>query len=121
MTPDGFRFSPLGLVVAEHIDKIAFFEPGLSVIDKEIQPDALRFALRITGSLQKPLEEILRGYRIGCFRIAREYHLIRPDDSTPIFEATTLTSEAEASGPGTDPKRPDRGQTPNLLQNSNGE
>ena len=89
MTPDGFRFSPLGLVVAEHVDKIGFFEPALAVIDKEVQPDAIRFTLRIIGALHKPLEEILRGYRIGCFRIAREYHLIRPDDPAPIFKETT--------------------------------
>lgn len=94
MTPDGFRFSPLGLVVAEHVDKIAFFEPAVTVVDKDVQPDAIRFTLRIIDPLQKPLEEILRGYRIGCFRIAREYRLIRPDDSAPLFDATTLTPKA---------------------------
>lgn len=33
----------------------------------------------------KSVEEIVRGYKIGCFKIAREYKLITPTDSRPIF------------------------------------
>lgn len=106
MAPDGFRFSPLGLVVAEHVDKIAFFEPAVTVVDKEVQPDAIRFTLRIIEPLQKPLEEILRGYRIGCFRIAREYRLIRSDDSTPIFDATTVAHQTNQTKQVSPPPSP---------------
>lgn len=87
-TEEGFRFSPLGLVVAEHVDKIAFFEPSVSVLEKEVRPDRIRFTLLRRGDAQKPLDEIIRGYRIGCFRIAREYHLIAPGDEAIFLEGT---------------------------------
>ena len=81
-TAEGFRFSPLGLVVAEHVDKIAFFEPSISVLEKEVHPDRIHFTLLRHGDFPKPLDEIIRGYRIGCFRIAREYNLITPGDQS---------------------------------------
>lgn len=87
-TAEGFRFSPLGLVVAEHVDKIAFFEPSVSVLEKEVRPDRIRFTLLRRSDAQKPLDEIIRGYRIGCFRIAREYHLIAPGDEAIFLEGT---------------------------------
>lgn len=81
----GIALSPLGLVVSEHADKIGFFEPAVEVLDKEVLPDRIRIVLRVADGLTKPLEEIVRGYRIGCFKIAREYGLITPTDPSPIF------------------------------------
>ena len=81
----GIALSPLGLVVSEHVDKIGFFEPGVEVLDKEVLPDRIRFALRIGDDAGKSVEEIVRGYKIGCFKIAREYKLITPADPQPIF------------------------------------
>lgn len=77
--------TPLGLVISEHIDKISFFEPAITVCDKTVLPDRLVFTLRLDDTVQKTLDEIVRGFRIGCFRIAREYKLISPADPTPIF------------------------------------
>ena len=92
--------TPLGLVVSEHIDKIGFFEPSVRVRDKEIAPDRVTFTLLCADTLAKPLEEIVRGFRIGCFRIAREYGLVSPEDPTPIFSegfaVKELTPEARA-------------------------
>lgn len=84
-TAAGIALSPLGLVVSEHVDKIGFFEPGVEVLDKEVLPDRIRIVLRVAENMAKPLEEIVRGYRIGCFRIAREYGLVTPDDPSPVF------------------------------------
>ena len=81
----GIALSPLGLVVSEHVDKIGFFEPGVEVRDKEILPDRIRFTLRMGNDGGKSVEEIVRGYKIGCFKIAREYKLITPADPRPIF------------------------------------
>ena len=81
----GIALSPLGLVVSEHVDKIGFFEPGVEVLDKEILPDRVRFTLRMGNDGGKSVEEIVRGYKIGCFKIAREYKLITPADPRPIF------------------------------------
>ncbi len=81
------RLSPIGLVVAEHADKIALMEPGVEVVEKEVFPDKIRFVLRLSDAVVKQVEEIVRGYKIGCFRIAREYRLVSPDDSRPIFTA----------------------------------
>ena len=77
--------TPLGLVVSEHVDKLGFFEPSVTVCDKTVLPDRLIFTLRLDDTVQKTLDEIVRGFRIGCFRIAREYKLISPADPTPIF------------------------------------
>ena len=83
---------PLALVVGEHVDKLPLFEPGLRVLDKEVTPDEVRFVLetnradrnvRFPGG--KSLEEIVRGYKIGCFKIAREYRLISKEDAMPLF------------------------------------
>lgn len=84
-TEAGIVLSPLGLVVSEHVDKIGFFEPGIEVLGKEILPDCVRFTVRLPEKRSKPLEEIVRGYRIGCFKIAREYRLVTPADPRPIF------------------------------------
>ena len=84
-TEAGIALSPLGLVVSEHVDKIGFFEPGVEVLGKEILPDRVRFTLRLGDACGKSLEEIVRGYRIGCFKIAREYRLVTPADPRPIF------------------------------------
>lgn len=81
----GIALSPLGLVASEHVDKIGFFEPGVEVRDKEILPDRIRFTLRMGNDGGKSVEEIVRGYKIGCFKIAREYKLITPADPRPIF------------------------------------
>lgn len=77
--------TPLGLVVGEHIDKLGFFEPALTVCDKTIESSRLTFTVRCADTLSKPLEEIVRGFRIGCFRIAREYGLVSPEDESPLF------------------------------------
>ena len=77
--------TPLGLVISEHIDKISFFEPAIAVCDKTITPDAVTFVLRCDEALAKSLEEVVRGFRIGCFHIAREYKLVSTDDPAPIF------------------------------------
>jgi len=79
------RLTPLGLVVSEHADKIGFFEPAVEIIDKEISAHAVRITLRVAGTLEKPVGEIVRGFKVGCFKIAREYGLISPKDKTPIF------------------------------------
>ena len=84
-TEAGIALSPLGLVVSEHVDKIGFFEPGVEVLGKEMLPDRVRFTVRLAEERSKPLEEIVRGYRIGCFKIAREYRLVTPADPRPIF------------------------------------
>jgi len=84
-TAAGIALSPLGLVVSEHADKIGFFEPAVEILDKEVLPDRIRIVVRVADGPTKPLEEIVRGYRIGCFKIAREYGLVTPTDSSPIF------------------------------------
>lgn len=79
------RPTPLGLIVSEHVDKIGFFEPTVAVVEKELLPDRIRFVLRHDEQMHQRLDEIVRGYRIGCFRIAREYNIVSPADSNPIF------------------------------------
>ncbi len=86
------RLSPIGLVVSEHVDKIALMEPGVEVVEKEVFPSRIRFVLRLSPTVAKPVEEIARGYRIGCFRIAREYRLVTPGDPRPIFTASDNAS-----------------------------
>ena len=77
--------TPIGLVVSEHVDKLAFLEPGVAVIAKTVRERELEFVLDLGSATSKPLEEIVRGFRIGCFRIAREYHLVSPGEP-PLFE-----------------------------------
>ena len=84
LSPSG-ELTPIGLVIAEHVDKIAFFEPSVTVLEKEVLPSALRFTLRLAASASKPLDEIVAGFKIGCFKIAREYGLVTPGDATPLF------------------------------------
>lgn len=84
-TVAGIALSPLGLVVSEHVDKIGFFEPSVEVVAKEILPNSVRFTLRLADGCGKSIEDIVRGYKIGCFKIAREYKLITPADPGPIF------------------------------------
>lgn len=94
--------TPLGLVVGEHVDKLGFFEPALTVLDKTLAPDRVTFTLCCADTLAKPLDEIVRGFRIGCFRIAREYRLVSPADPTPVFadgfDLQELPSQARSSG-----------------------
>jgi len=47
--------------------------------------DGVRFVLRCRDGMRKSVEEIVRGFRIGCFKVAREYGLVRPQDKMPIF------------------------------------
>lgn len=77
--------TPLGLVVGEHVDKIGYFERAVEVVEKEILPDRLRFTLRLSDEATKPVSEIVRGFKVGCFRIAREYGLVSKEDDLPIF------------------------------------
>jgi len=83
---EGGVLTALGLVVSEHVDKLALFEPAVRVLKKNVTEDAVSFTLDIAENCPKSLDEIVRGYRIGCFRIAREYRLVSPDDPMPIFE-----------------------------------
>lgn len=87
---EGGALTPLGMVVSEHIDKLALFEPKVRVVEKCVTEDAVSFTLDIAEGGPKSLDEIVRGYRIGCFRIAREYGLIAPDDPTPIFSQSEI-------------------------------
>ncbi len=77
--------SPLGLIVSEHVDKLAFLEPGVRVVGKEVTATELRFTLAPGASVTKLLDEIIRGYKIGCFRIAWEYQLLSSAHSEHIF------------------------------------
>lgn len=79
------RPTALGMVVGEHVDKIGFFEPGVEILWKEVEADGIRFALKRKGAAGTSLDEIVRGFKIGCFKIAREYGLIRAGDDMPIF------------------------------------
>lgn len=85
--------SPLGLVVSEHVDKIAYFEPTIEILDKEVDVNGIRFTMRLSDECPKSVDEIVRGFKIGCFKIAREYKLISPDDPTPIFAPDFSVSE----------------------------
>lgn len=76
--------TPVGLVVSEHVDKLAFLEPGVTVVAKTVRERELEFVLD-RGPVAKPLAEIVRGFRIGCFKIAREYRLVAPGEP-PLFE-----------------------------------
>ncbi len=77
--------TPLGLVVCEHIDKIPLFEPGVVVRGKEVRGTAVRFALTLPPGFAKPFALLVKGYKIGCFKIAREYRLLRKEENLPIF------------------------------------
>lgn len=78
------RLTPLGLVVAEHVDKLAFMEPGVTVVSKAVRDRELEFTLELAPNCQKAVTEIVRGFKMGCFKIAREYRLIAPGEP-PIF------------------------------------
>ena len=78
--------TPIGLVISEHVDKLAVLEPGVTVIDKAVRERELEFVLDRGHAPVKPLAEIVRGFKIGCFRIAREYHLVSPGEP-PLFDA----------------------------------
>lgn len=97
-TEAGIALTPLGLVVSEHVDKIGFLEPAVEVVGKEILPDRVRFTLRLGDACGKSVEEIVRGYRIGCFKIAREYRLITPADPSPIFGEGLVCREITGGG-----------------------
>ncbi len=77
--------SSLGLIVSEHVDKLAFLEPGVRVLGKEVRATELRFTLAVGASVTKSPDEIIRGYKIGCFRIAREYQLLSSTHREHIF------------------------------------
>lgn len=79
------RLTALGLVISEHVDKIAFFEPSVTVLSKEVGGDSVRFVLRRANAAGKSMDDIVRGFKIGCFKIAREYGLVDVQDAKPIF------------------------------------
>ena len=76
--------TPIGLVVSEHVDKLAYLEPGVTVLAKTVREQELEFVLD-RGPVAKPLAEIIRGFRIGCFKIAREYRIVSPGEP-PLFK-----------------------------------
>jgi len=55
-----------------------------------VTDDAVTLTLDMDEGCAKSLNEIVRGYRIGCFRIAREYGLVAPDDPTRIFSESEI-------------------------------
>lgn len=79
------RLTALGLVVSEHVDKVAFFEPSVTVLSKEVGGHSVRFVLRRAKAAGKSIDDIVRGFKIGCFKIAREYGLVDARNAKPIF------------------------------------
>ena len=78
----------LALVIGEHVDKLSFYEPNLTVVEKEVTLESVRFLFMVDGKLTKTIEEIIRGYKIGVFKIAREYGLVSKSDREPIFASS---------------------------------
>jgi len=71
--PGEMVLSPLGEAIACHVDRLPEFSPELEVLAKRVMPDHLHLVLRVRRRLAKPLGEHLRGFKIGCTKIARAF------------------------------------------------
>jgi len=53
---EGGVLTALGLVVSEHVDKLALFEPAVRVLEKNVTEDAVSFTLDIAENCPKSLD-----------------------------------------------------------------
>jgi len=70
--PGDIELSPLGGAVEAHVRRIPEFSPEIEVLAARVMPDHLHVVLRVRRRLSKPLGEQLRGFKIGCTKLARE-------------------------------------------------
>ena len=75
----------LALIVGERVDTIAYRESGVRVIEKHVLREGVRFTLEVESTVTKPIDEIIRAYRIGVFNTLREYNLVSRDGCQPVF------------------------------------
>ena len=61
----------LGQRVEAHVYRIPEFSPEIEVLGVQCMPEHLHMVLRVRSKMEKPLGEHLRGFKIGCTKIAR--------------------------------------------------
>ena len=61
----------LGRRVEAHACRIPEFSPEIEVLGVQCMPEHLHMVLRVRCKMEKPLGEHLRGFKIGCTKIAR--------------------------------------------------
>lgn len=65
-----FTPTELGRRVEAHVWRIPEFTPEIEVLGVQCMPDHLHMVLRVSRRMAKPLGEHLRGFKIGCTKIA---------------------------------------------------
>ena len=81
-TPDGIptaahcELSPLGRRVLECWFAIEKFHPKCKVLAEQVMPEHFHGIIRVMERLEKPLGQVINGFKVGCNRAARE---LRPD------------------------------------------
>lgn len=85
--PGEIELTRLGKAVEAHVRRIAEFSPEIEVIAARVMPDHLHVVLRVRRQLKKPLGEHLRGFKIGCTKLARELGAIADVPSSSGIDA----------------------------------
>lgn len=70
------ELSPLGRRVLECWFAIERFNPECKVLVEQVMPEHFHGIIRVVERLDKPLGQVVNGFKIGCNRAARE---LRPD------------------------------------------
>jgi len=70
--PGEIELSPLGKAVESHVRRINEFSPEIEVMAVRVMPDHVHVVLKVRRRLKKPLGEHLRGFKIGCTKLARQ-------------------------------------------------
>ena len=69
--PVEMRPSELGAAIVAHARRLPEFTPEIKVLGVQLMPDHLHFVLQVIRRMAKPLGEQLRGFKIGCTKLAR--------------------------------------------------
>lgn len=69
--PAEMRPSELGAAIVAHARRLPEFTPEIKVLGVQLMPDHLHVVLQVVRRMAKPLGERLRGFKIGCTKLAR--------------------------------------------------
>ena len=90
-----FLPTELGRRVEEHAHRIPEHSPDIEVRGVQCMPEHLHMVLRVRNHMAKPLGEHLRGFKIGCTKIARK--LLPPIDGQSSHSAIDGREQGEAA------------------------
>ncbi len=81
----------IGKIVADEWENIPSHVPQISMLDFQLMPDHIHGLLRVTAPLDKPLGQIIRGYKMRCTSLHRALMHDQPPKPTVMEGKASLT------------------------------